>query len=46
MTRDAYMDDTLLFERASAWVARLEAPDCTSIEREAFEDWLAGTPPT
>ncbi len=44
MTRDAYMDDTLLFERASAWVARLEAPDCTSIEREAFEDWLAEHP--
>ncbi|MCF3481006.1 DUF4880 domain-containing protein [Stenotrophomonas maltophilia] len=37
-------EDTLLFERASAWVARLEAPDCTAGEREAFEDWLAEDP--
>ena len=44
MTRNAYKDDTLPFERASAWVARLEATDCTSIEREAFEDWLAEDP--
>jgi transmembrane sensor len=37
-------EDTLLFERASAWVARLEAPDCTPGERESFEDWLAEDP--
>ena len=37
-------DDTWVFERASAWVARLEAPDCTAAEREAFEDWLAEDP--
>lgn len=30
-----------VFRRASEWVARLEAPDCTPDEREAFEDWLA-----
>lgn len=44
MSRNAYRDDTLLFERASAWVARLEAADCTSMERESFEDWLAEDP--
>ncbi len=37
-------EDTQLFERASAWVARLEAPDCTPGERETFEDWLAEDP--
>lgn len=37
-------EDSQLFERASAWVARLEAPDCTPGERETFEDWLAEDP--
>lgn len=33
-----------VFTRASEWVARLDAPDCSSTEREAFEDWLAEDP--
>ncbi|TFZ46687.1 DUF4880 domain-containing protein [Stenotrophomonas maltophilia] len=44
MSGTAHRDDALMFERASAWVARLEAPDCTSEERERFEDWLAEDP--
>lgn len=44
MSRNENRDDTLLFECASAWVARLEAPDCTTLERESFEDWLAEDP--
>ena len=39
-----HTEDASLFERASAWVARLEAPDCTPAERETFEDWLAENP--
>lgn len=39
-----HKEDALLFERASTWVARLEAPDCTPGERETFEDWLAEDP--
>jgi transmembrane sensor len=27
-------------ERAAQWYARLGAPDCTSAERQAFEQWL------
>lgn len=44
MSRNDNKDDPLLFERASAWVARLEAPDCSPAERESFEDWLAEDP--
>lgn len=33
-----------IFQRASEWVARLEAPDCSSAERDAFEGWLAQHP--
>ncbi|HEL2979148.1 TPA: DUF4880 domain-containing protein [Stenotrophomonas maltophilia] len=44
MSGTAHRDDARLFERASAWVARLEAPDCTPAERETFEDWLAENP--
>ncbi|PSD14340.1 hypothetical protein C7E19_12405, partial [Stenotrophomonas maltophilia] len=44
MSGTPHRDDAQLFERASAWVARLEAPDCTSAERETFEDWLAEDP--
>ena len=44
MSGNPHRDDTLLFKRASAWVARLEAPDCTTTERESFEDWLAEDP--
>jgi len=29
---------------AEDWLARLMAPDCTSAERAAFEDWLAESP--
>jgi len=43
MDRDAPRPDTL-FAQAAAWVARLEAADCTRAEREAFEDWLAADP--
>lgn len=43
MERDAPTRDAL-FARASAWVARLDAADCTRAEREAFEDWLAADP--
>lgn len=32
------------FARAAAWVARLDAADCTPAERAAFEDWLAADP--
>ena len=44
MSRHRHMEDASVFERASTWVARLEAPDCTADEREAFEDWLAEDP--
>ncbi|HGM5877910.1 TPA: FecR domain-containing protein [Stenotrophomonas maltophilia] len=44
MSGTPHRDDAQLFGRASAWVARLEAPDCTSAERETFEDWLAEDP--
>lgn len=44
MNRDGDADDTMTFERASAWVARLEAAGCTAAERESFEDWLAEDP--
>ncbi|MGX9719479.1 FecR family protein [Stenotrophomonas acidaminiphila] len=43
MERDATPRDAL-FARAAAWVARLDAADCTRAEREAFEDWLAADP--
>ncbi|GAB3047527.1 FecR family protein [Stenotrophomonas tumulicola] len=33
-----------VFARASEWVARLDAADCSSAERDAFEDWLAEDP--
>ena len=33
-----------LFARAAAWVARLDAADCTRAERAAFEEWLAADP--
>lgn len=36
--------DEQTFQRASEWVARLEAADCTGAERDAFEDWLAEHP--
>lgn len=32
------------FQRATEWVARLDAPDCTAAEHDAFEDWLAEHP--
>ena len=32
------------FDQAAAWVARLDAPDCTAAERAHFEDWLAQDP--
>lgn len=32
------------FQRATEWVARLDAPDCSTAERDAFEDWLAEDP--
>lgn len=44
MSGNRHKDDARLFECASAWVARLEAPDCTADERETFEDWLAENP--
>lgn len=44
MIRNDNRDDTLLFEHASAWVARLDAPDCSAEERQSFEDWLAEDP--
>ena len=33
-----------VFQRATEWVARLDAPDCSPQERDAFEDWLAEDP--
>ncbi|WP_032969247.1 FecR family protein, partial [Stenotrophomonas maltophilia] len=44
MSRLRHKEDASLYERASDWVARLEAPDCTAAERESFEDWLAEDP--
>lgn len=44
MSSHRHTEDASLFARASAWVARLEAPDCTPAERESFEDWLAEDP--
>ncbi|HFK2919216.1 TPA: FecR domain-containing protein [Stenotrophomonas maltophilia] len=44
MSGNRHKDDARLFECASAWVARLEAPDCTADERATFEDWLAENP--
>ncbi|WP_312647982.1 DUF4880 domain-containing protein, partial [Stenotrophomonas sp.] len=44
MNSQRHTEDAPLFERASDWVARLEAPDCTPAERESFEDWLAEDP--
>ncbi|HEL7629473.1 TPA: DUF4880 domain-containing protein, partial [Stenotrophomonas maltophilia] len=41
MISTRHTEETGVFERASAWVARLEAHDCTPEERERFEDWLA-----
>ncbi|NCT87191.1 DUF4880 domain-containing protein [Stenotrophomonas acidaminiphila] len=41
--RDAAAGDAL-FARAAAWVARLDAADCTRAERAAFEEWLAADP--
>ncbi|WP_422506606.1 FecR family protein [Stenotrophomonas sp. GZD-301] len=32
------------FDQAAHWVARLEAPDCSRAERDAFEHWLAEDP--
>lgn len=29
---------------AEEWVIRLQAPDCSSLEHQAFEDWLAEAP--
>lgn len=29
---------------AESWMARLLAPDCTTADRAAFEDWLAASP--
>lgn len=29
---------------AAHWLARLDAPDCSNTERQAFEDWLAEDP--
>lgn len=43
MDRDTPTRDAL-FARAAAWVARLDAADCSRAERQAFEDWLAGDP--
>ncbi|WP_162258289.1 FecR domain-containing protein [Frateuria sp. Soil773] len=31
-------------DRAEAWLARLQAPDCTAAERAAFERWRAERP--
>lgn len=45
MTRVAtHADAEQAFQRATEWVARLEAPDCTAEETDAFEDWLAQDP--
>ncbi|WMJ68329.1 FecR domain-containing protein [Stenotrophomonas sp. 24(2023)] len=44
MSRHTPAQADALFQRASEWVARLEAPDCSADEREAFEDWLAAHP--
>ncbi|HEL3865477.1 FecR domain-containing protein [Stenotrophomonas maltophilia] len=41
MISTRHTEEAGVFERASAWVARLEAHDCTPEERERFEDWLA-----
>lgn len=39
-----HVDPEQAFHRATAWVARLESPDCTAEEADAFEDWLAEDP--
>lgn len=44
MSADTDTGTDAVFQRASEWVARLEAPDCGPDEREAFEDWLAADP--
>jgi transmembrane sensor len=31
-------------QEAARWYARLRAPDCTAVERAAFEKWLASDP--
>ncbi|WP_262071853.1 FecR domain-containing protein [Stenotrophomonas sp. Marseille-Q5258] len=36
--------DEPAFDQAAHWVARLEAPDCSRAERDAFEHWLAEDP--
>lgn len=33
-----------VFQRATEWVARLDAADCSAQESDAFEDWLAADP--
>jgi len=35
---------SLLVHRAADWQARLQAPDCTAEDREAFERWCAADP--
>lgn len=41
MDAEKSMTDDRMFQRATEWVARLEAPGCTPEERDRFEDWLA-----
>jgi len=36
--------DEPAFNQAAHWVARLEAPDYSRAERDAFEHWLAEDP--
>lgn len=39
-----HTDADQAFHRATEWVARLESPDCSAEETDAFEDWLAQHP--
>jgi hypothetical protein len=44
MSRLRHTEDASLFARASAWVARLEAPDCTRRARRSKTGWLKTLP--
>lgn len=44
MSMNEQTHETGVEQQAAGWVARLDAPDCDTTERAAFEDWLAQSP--
>ncbi|PZQ19436.1 MAG: hypothetical protein DI564_01640 [Rhodanobacter denitrificans] len=41
---NASAHDSAVLRRAADWQARLKAPDCSAVDRDAFERWCAADP--